>query len=262
MLRIRISAVRKGRSRSILGWAFVVLVLVVAVVVLVKAHGSADYWAVAVPGVLTGCGTLALAGVTYRVLLGDQEDRRKRDRQDDRRAEQERRAQASRVQVTEAQTNGWTGQGDGYYDLVYRARMDNRSDDAIGEVQLMFVVTPDRARQGRVDQPVCKIGRMTAGESAEPQMTVRLHAHGSSPVPHEVLVWLTFRDAAGVLWARDPSHRLIEITDAEAERLARQAERGMDNGLDAIPVAVEPQIVGESGWGLNSNAQLHDEAGQ
>jgi hypothetical protein len=51
-----------------------------------------------------------------------------------------------------------------------------------------------------------------------------------------VLVWLTFRDAAGVMRLRgDPDYRLIEISDEDARRLVVQAERGMTNGLDPAP---------------------------
>jgi len=85
-------------------------VLALAIFVLAKAHRSVDYWTVAWPGVLTGCGTLALAAVTYRVLVGDQEDRRKRDLHDQKQAEQDRRAQAEAI-------SGWyAGEEDTYSD--------------------------------------------------------------------------------------------------------------------------------------------------
>jgi hypothetical protein len=112
-------------------------VLALAIFVLAKAHRSVDYWTVAWPGVLTGCGTLALAAVTYRVLVGDQEDRRKRDLHDQKQAEQERRAQAEAI-------SGWyAGEEDTYSDAHADASPPtkmfilNRSDSPVYRVVLL-----------------------------------------------------------------------------------------------------------------------------
>jgi hypothetical protein len=73
------------------------LVCGLAVLILVEAHRSDEYWVVAWPGVLTGAGTLALAAVTFRVLRGDQADRRAREASETAAAERLRRAQAQAV---------------------------------------------------------------------------------------------------------------------------------------------------------------------
>jgi hypothetical protein len=230
------------RLLSILGVLSVGSVVGIAVLVLVKAHSAPDYWPVAWPGVLTGCGTLALAGVTYRVLLGDQDDRRKRDRQDARRAEQKRRAQAAKVQTSEAKQTGGNGSRGEWFHNSYAVDVRNGSDDAIGEGTITFVIDPRDARLDNVDRPVVVVRRVLAGDSAQGTMTVKLRGDWDAAVSHRVLVWFTFRDAAGVLWARDPDHRLIEITGADATRLAFQAERGMTNDLDPDDEVADPSV--------------------
>jgi len=228
-------------------WIGVGFVLAIAGLVLVKAHSEPDYWPVAWPGVLTGCGTLGLAGVTYLVLRGDQIDRRKRDVQDKQRIEQERRAQAAKVQISEAIEEGGSGVRGEWHERSYRVNLINRSDDAVGEGKILFVINPPEARLDNIGLPVFRVGRVTAGEGAERRMAVKLRAAVDNPVPHEVLVWFTFRDAAGVMWARDPDHRLIEISDEDAERLAMQAERGMTNGLKPAPEGVDPSPYQDEG---------------
>jgi hypothetical protein len=109
-------------------------VLALAIFVLAKAHRSVDYWTVAWPGVLTGCGTLALAAVTYRVLVGDQEDRRKRDLHDQKQAEQDRRAQAEAI-------SGWyAGEEDTYSDA---------HPDASPPTKMFILNQRDAAQDGR-----------------------------------------------------------------------------------------------------------------
>lgn len=63
------------------------------VAVLVGSAGSDELWPVAVPGLVTGVGTLGLAAATFAVLRGDQKDRRQRDTR-------ERRNQAAHVHVS------------------------------------------------------------------------------------------------------------------------------------------------------------------
>lgn len=116
----------RRRLLTFAGWVFAAFVVTMAVVVLVRAHGHPDYWSVAWPGVLTGCGTLAVAAVTYRVLLGDQEDRRKRDRQDELKLAHERRAQAARVQISEAIPNGGSGQSGQFMQSIAQRSLASR----------------------------------------------------------------------------------------------------------------------------------------
>jgi hypothetical protein len=157
-------------------------VLGVGVLVLVRAHGPAEWWPVAWPGVLTGVGTLALAGVTFSVLLADNAAQVKRDAQDKRRDEQERRAQAARVQVTEPKIDTWVSEAGVIFDvkqpppwqLTYIATIQNRSDDAIGDVWSIGMVDPRRALRTRVEPAGVPQGRITAGDFRAVRFDVRL----------------------------------------------------------------------------------------
>jgi hypothetical protein len=55
---------------------------------------------------------------------------------------------------------------------------------------------------------------------------------------HTFVLWVAFRDAAGLLWARDPDHRLIEITTAEQVDLMNAATRGERPSLRQV---IEPE---------------------
>lgn len=83
------------RSKNWPWWLVVVLLACAGITVLVLAHGERsphEFWSIAVPGVLTGVGTLTLALVTVWM------SRSERVRDDDLRAQQRTELQAQRVQ--------------------------------------------------------------------------------------------------------------------------------------------------------------------
>ena len=190
-------------------------VLALAIFVLAKAHRSVDYWTVAWPGVLTGCGTLALAAVTYRVLVGDQEDRRKRDLHDQKQAERERRAQAEAI-------SGWYA---GEEDTDSDTRADsspptkmfllNRSDSPVYRVVVTLAFlsgTPPKTGEEWVAQtgglPYAKaFGSLPPGRWRV-DTDSGWGALGARPG-----VEVAFTDRSGQHWIRRADGRLDEVSE-------------------------------------------------
>jgi hypothetical protein len=198
---------------KIRNWVVAHIVWIAAVIITVLVAGGIwvlvevwrsdrhEFWAIAVPGTLTGIGTLALALGTVGVLVGDQSDRRaaqqdRRDAQEDRRIaaedrrrrdEQERRAQAAQVQVSlpaDAANGGnfvpseaveqevgrrdttYVGERpESYVHTTYRVFVINRSADVISKVRVLFAVAPSAAvvGGGTVDEPVVELRRLGTG---------------------------------------------------------------------------------------------------
>jgi hypothetical protein len=191
-------------------WGVVGLVLAIGAVVLVEARNATEFWPVAVPGVLTGVGTLALAAVTYSVLRGDQADRRARE-------ERDRREQASLVHVGAPELFPWAevvgqrdGQGIQQQYAGWRVKIVNGSQYPVSVLTLHSRVAPDglvsSAQTGLLTQ---RRNRLLPGESwtTEFNLQVRLEP------PPTVTANLAFVDAAGYRWKRDSAYRLTDITD-------------------------------------------------
>jgi hypothetical protein len=245
--------------KKITGWiaAHAVSIIIVAITVLVltgvvvvweaaRATTSEEFWSIAIPGTLTGIGTLALAGGTVLVLIGDQADRRtaqqdRRMAQDDRRLaqedrrrrdEQDRRAQAARVQVAAPERQEANPIPDGFH-ASYAVFVSNDSRDTIGRGTIISVIDPPQFKLEPVENPVIDVGRLIAGRHFADAVRAKVAGRPDQPFQAQLLVWFTFLDAAGNWWVRDPEFRLIEITEQIAGLMAGKA-RQPDASHDAI----------------------------
>jgi hypothetical protein len=238
----------------VVGIAVLVLILVVVLSEAAGATTSEEFWSIAVPGTLTGVGTLALAGGTVLVLIGDQADRRaaQQDRrmaqydrrlaEEDRRRrdEQDRRAQAARVQVAAAERYNANLIPDGLH-ASYTVDVTNESHDTIGRGTIISVIDPPWLRLEPVDNPVIDVRRLIAGRRFADSVTAKLRGSPDEDIGEQLLVWFTFLDAAGNWWVRDPEFRLIEITEQIAGLMAAMA-REPDARSDAIRMFYDQEV--------------------
>lgn len=207
-----------------------------AAVASVGAFARGDFWDVALPGYVTGIGTLALAVVAYLTMVQEASDRRalqqaaaaERARADAaenrelvRLRARERRAQAQGVQVRPVENRGGTSR-----EFRFAVRVDNNSADSIFALKVGFRVEPGSVIDNvRVQNPP---ERLVPGQCWDPLFVVRLNAD-SFGRPLKAQMWLIFSDAAGVRWVRDAQHRLAEVTPGYEAAFTVAADKNMDD---------------------------------
>lgn len=183
-----------------------------ALLTLLAVFVDSDVTRVAVPGIVTGVGTAALAVATFMVIAGDSADRRRRDAQDADAAVTARQAQAGEVvqwledrsfnDSTVVRSGFQTGRpplsSASYHCVVVR----NGSRLPVWDVTLTWDGHPGASNR--------RIIRVVPPESER-----------SYPFPGDIgqntPVFIQFRDASGRYWFRDAGGWLMEMDGPPAD---------------------------------------------
>ena len=189
-------------------------VVIGAVLIVVTAHYTEpkDFWGVALPAIMTGVGTLALATVT--VVLAVQDRRRDdalrlegRTRAQEEAAVAARRKQAEHVSAWLVRDRVEHRDGNGRAERIWftnrvTAMVRNRSELPIWDVQTYWTVGGGEHQllTDKATEPVLP-----------PEQDVELRSIGYLVNPSSLSsVAVSFRDAAGLTWARYGDGRLGE----------------------------------------------------
>lgn len=209
---------------------------------LVALFAEDDFWRVALPGYLTGAGTLALAVVAYLTMVQEAVDRktlqaearRERDRADEAerrereaRDRRERRAQAELVQVQPINARGGHAVSERGVALFHTGIV-NRSQYPISDLRFFLGVDPEVLIEGYPTLPTPP-ERLVGNGSWESDFEIIVAPEFVGTERVEPELWMLFTDANGVRWVRDPTHQLAEATVEYVRKLTESEELGMIN---------------------------------
>jgi len=187
--------------------------VLVAILLILAALETNDFVRIALPGYLTGIGTIGLAATTVWLIKREDDDRRTRDIQDAAAAELMKREQARHVRISLPGERGTVHEpGSDRGTAAYQAFLVNDSDDVISGVRVVFGITPADTVLATIDESPRSAARVMPGEQVVANVTYQLKFDPDTrqPVAHEVTSECNFIDAAGYRWARDADHVLTE----------------------------------------------------
>jgi hypothetical protein len=167
-----------------------------------------DFWGVALPGYLTGGGTLGLAWFTYRAVRESQSERRDR-------LEFEQRAQARRVNVDVPKRTATGSGAPGFLNCTYVTDVHNDGPEPIMSVQVTLHIEPSTALTDgddgvrRSDPEPRVMPGSNFGATAYVQIKHPPSAHIRSET-EGVVAWaeVEFTDSADYVWRRSRDHLL------------------------------------------------------
>jgi hypothetical protein len=239
---------RRWRAAVVVGCVAVSLGVLTAV----RFWGKGDFWRVAVPGYLTGAGTLALAAVTFRLMQREAENRRQLELVRAEALEAEALREARKVVILAVQLLARTT---GDFQRVDVIRVLNAGSEPILDVKLVkgynLPLTPNGRRymwvQGNGLEPRYEAAILPSGQRDFPGTWRQPAAGGGLPLPQDqvphadqgtLTASIVWTDSRGQGWRRDGRNEPVRLKGPwnwEAETL-QQLVAGVD---DSSPSGVD-----------------------